>query len=379
MLGDVEADRFEGSLEFICFKFHATTNSWHAHRKVRLDKLCLPLGRRIRAWHDSPSMVAAYNADTWHITAQLLRELRTWELKMLRRMLKLQRRPDEGYVQYNMRTAATIEKWFRTAHVPTLPMRVLKTVFKAAWRDDAFKLDCGDAPLRDARDYRSALWWQTHCYFAPPCRRKQMRTSHQRAGMPKTKWEQLFVEVWGIHWRSRRQACTTLEDWMHEFPDFASAVCRMWSLPPLECDEQALGAEPPWKKVKLPTAIDDLPPSIHNPRATTWDSPSGRLWVQTGNQQVEQVFAGCSRLSSEFLRLLCVRVARTLYGLLERRIRPRLDTAAFAVGRESLQPLGRPLCQHGLGHWVGLEPSRQGSSCRSQERASQPTHVLRRR
>ena len=144
-----------------------------------LQNRALPLGKRLRAWRDSPASVASYNAETWHVSAHSLADLRTWELKMLRRMLKLRRRPEEGYMQYNQRTAACIHKWCSRSNVVLLYARVVKAVYKAAWTDNAFTLDSGASPLKSVRQYRSAEWWQTHVFITTQAKRRKLGTNHR--------------------------------------------------------------------------------------------------------------------------------------------------------------------------------------------------------
>ena len=50
----------------------------------------------------------------------------------------------------------------------------------------------------------------------------------------------------------------------------------------------------PFISVKLATTVDDIPPLLSSPKAKCWDSETNRLWIQTDNQQVEQIFAGRS-------------------------------------------------------------------------------------
>ena len=95
------------------------------HRRTLSNK-SLPMSKRLQAWFRSTSTIAALN----YISVGLLAELRTWELKMLRRMLGLHWRPDEGGMQFNMRTAGLIHKWCSHAQITMLYVCVLKSVFQ---------------------------------------------------------------------------------------------------------------------------------------------------------------------------------------------------------------------------------------------------------
>ena len=230
---------------------------------------------------------------------------------------------------YNQRTAACIDKWCAGSGISLLYLRVVKAVYKAAWRDAAFKLDCGSSPLRVVRDYRSMEWWQTHCFLTTQAKRRKLGTYHRHGGAQKCSWEHVFVEVWGIHWRSRLSACTSLAKWMSGFQDFAEQLCHKWSLPQPVGNQGPKTWGDPFITIKLATNVDDVPPLLPNPKADSWDSKANRLWIQTDNQQLEQIFAGRSLLESDFLRPVCIRIGRNLHSLLEKSWRPRLDVSNF--------------------------------------------------
>ena len=76
------------------------------HRQQRADALYYkhrpllrsrgPLGPRLMAWYSSPATSCIYASEAWHLTSQILHQLRTWEFKRLRDMLQLRRREGEG-------------------------------------------------------------------------------------------------------------------------------------------------------------------------------------------------------------------------------------------------------------------------------------------
>ena len=81
--------------------------------------------------------------------------------------------------------------------------------------------------------------------------------------------------------------------------------------------------------IKLATSIYEVPEQAENPKMHQWDIAQGRLWIQTDNHQIEQIFGGFSVLSDDTLRPVCVRIARRLWSLIEKGWRPRLDTTSF--------------------------------------------------
>ena len=159
-------------------------------------------------------------------------------------------------------------------------MRVIKAVLKSAWRDGWSGLDFGASPLRDARDYRSAEWWQTVCALEPPSKRRRQGIQHRHPGKSSTSWEHPFVQVWGIHWKNKRNACGNLMQWMRLYPEFSQSICDKWSLCMLPVSNPAQSEQGPFT-VKLPTGIADVPELLPCPRNCSWESAQGRLWVRT--------------------------------------------------------------------------------------------------
>ncbi|CAK0878331.1 unnamed protein product, partial [Prorocentrum cordatum] len=67
---------------------------------------------RIRAWRTLCGASVTHGACNWHLDQRVLKRLRTWELQVLRSMLKMRRRPHENQKAYNQRAAAQIYAWF---------------------------------------------------------------------------------------------------------------------------------------------------------------------------------------------------------------------------------------------------------------------------
>ena len=255
--------------------------------------------------------------------------MRSWQQQMLRKVLRLRRRPEESFKTYNMRTAAIIHKWCRGARISLLYVRVLKAVYKAAWREFTFSLDGGDSPLGQARLCRCAMWWETWRAVATPSKRRKLGILHASPGAQSASWETPFVALWGCCWRGRRDSSKTVSQWMRGFPDFANSLCELWKLPGTELSDVEPTYQAPFS-VKLPTCREDLPHLRHNSREDHWDSDTGRVWIQTDNQQLQQVFAGLSQLDSESsLRAPCIRVSRMMQSMLRGGFRPRRETADF--------------------------------------------------
>ena len=121
----------------------------------------------------------------------------------------------------------------------------------------------------------------------------------------------------------------TFKAWMGKFKCFLERLSKQWNLPWLQQGTEQRAEGGAWITIKLTSSINDAPIFIANPRATAWESESGRVWVQTDNQQVGQVFDGLSRYEPGAMRPVRVRIARSLYGLLEEGKMPRMNSAAF--------------------------------------------------
>jgi len=193
VLGDFldQGGATSGSVEFNC----ARADGHYFKHKRLLSNPALPVAQRLQAWFQTTATRALYNAGTWHLTASLLSDLRTWELKKLRRLLRLQRKPDEYASQYNMRTSRIIAQWCSKYGFTFLYARVIKMVFKAAFKDKCFEFDYSAAPLRHARMYRNSLWWETWGALVSPAKRRKLGIIHRQAGQQKPSWEYPFVCV----------------------------------------------------------------------------------------------------------------------------------------------------------------------------------------
>ena len=164
--------------------------------------------------------------------------------------------------------------------------------------------------------------------MGPRAKRNKTGIQHARAGRQRTSWESPFVAAWGAHWRSHRDQSTSLAAWMQQWEAFRSKLSIAWQLPWLDLQPADGNLEGLWVTQRLPTSIADVPHVCLNPRSMKWGSTTGRLWIQTDNQQVEQVLAGYSHMSTDHLRPLFVRISRSLMQLLESRS-PRLGTSHF--------------------------------------------------
>lgn len=230
-------------------------------------------------------------------------------------------------MNYNMRSASMISKWLSNSSLVPAHVKVMRSVYKSAWREKTFELDGGEAPLKKVRSYRDALWWQTWQAISTQSKRRRLGICHGQAGQPKTAWEHPFVTVWGLDWRSRLQNAVTLSEWMSSCDEFMQSLSEMWHLP---VEGEKKGDIPAFvQTIKMKTTIYDPPDLLFNPKQASWGEGHKRSWIQTDNQQVASIFNGSSVLCGDGFRPPCVRIARRLRKFLEVGFRPRTDTAAI--------------------------------------------------
>ncbi len=181
---------------------------------------------------------------------------------MLRRMLKLRRRPQETAMDFNKRTAASIGRWMKAAGVQTIYCKTIKAVYKSAWRVYNFRLDDGSCPLQLLREYRNQGWWDTVCFLSEGAKRQKTGTQHSHRGQQSAAWDNPFLTAWGSHWTDKLRECSTMKEWMNGYVQFATTLALKWGLPIEPESGLERGREDPdfLRTFQLPTSIEDVPP-----------------------------------------------------------------------------------------------------------------------
>eukprot|EP00959_Pyramimonas_sp_CCMP1952_P063048 1317877-Pyramimonas_sp.AAC.1 len=82
---------------------------------------------KLKAWCTGPSASLLLGSCAWHASQQLLQRLKTWEWQFLRKALRLRRKPGEGAMAANVRTAGLIKRWMHTHNLKPLYIRVLRS------------------------------------------------------------------------------------------------------------------------------------------------------------------------------------------------------------------------------------------------------------
>ena len=165
-----------------------------------------PIAPRLRAWAGSCGSSALHGCETWHVTRTILQDMQTWEMKHMRIMFRMRPRPDEGRMQFNIRTADKLQEWCLCNRIDLCTHRFLKEVYKSAWREQRAQLGQSQAPLKWAREHRSQAEWQTAFGISSERKRRNHGWVHKSPGH-KPAWEYVFCATFGPHWRSRLREC----------------------------------------------------------------------------------------------------------------------------------------------------------------------------
>lgn len=186
-----------------------------------LRNRALPLWKRLKAWHDSSGSIDIHDADSWYLSAGVLGRLRTWELQMPRR------RPVPVQLADVRADHQIVLEESNGDDVRACTYSSLQSSLEA----EVVCIGKLDYPLKHAREFRSQMWWAILCTMSNWAKRRKQDLKHTQSGCQKTSWEHPFVCIWGITWRSKRDACNSLAEWMRLFSPFAHQLCNQRKLP----------------------------------------------------------------------------------------------------------------------------------------------------
>ena len=113
-----------------------------------------------KSWTATIVAIAMHGCRTWHMTRELVHRSRTWELKWLRKILRLKPIPKlgeefAGGMAYNQRTAKVCYDRCNQYGVKTMPRKVLEALHGEAWREAEHPSRVGGW-IRQARAWNSA-------------------------------------------------------------------------------------------------------------------------------------------------------------------------------------------------------------------------------
>ena len=254
-------------------------------RSQRKDKLL--------AWTRFIHPIALHGLRTIHIGRQLLHTIRTWEMNMLRNMMKFRRRvyksvagevTVENQKLFNKRTNALLHGYFEDTDTYPLHEKVLKMVFKEAWRlkNPTQQLAGGADYLRGIKD---DMWWNGLKDLSGN-KRTTGDTKHRRSG-PTTSWETPLVQGVGADWRDRREQ-SSKEEWKERSDEACEALGRKWDLW-LRSKTKSEEKEPPKKKQK----VEEVKPTQKwRQEDSQYSGCPGKILLVTDNESLSKIVNG---------------------------------------------------------------------------------------
>ena len=254
---------------------------------------------KLHAWHSGPSSSVTYGSASWHLSQHLLSDLKRWEFRWLREALGLRRRQDEGQKQYNERTSRTICSWSARINAKLAHQRVLLNVFRDALLENRNDHPGGNNHVANHRNCRSRLWWEFE--RSMPGRSKAAGSNMRAKPGPLVEWEDVFVKVFGVDWRSLCDSMATSAEWRLKEEFFVNTFCALWHLPPLGehgCGDVGVCAVPRPKHQRL-SSLDDRPQQHSIDGVDTcapWERTRGRFLFVVDCKPVQQVSCGTSPL-----------------------------------------------------------------------------------
>jgi hypothetical protein len=223
-------------------------------------------------------------------------------------------------MQYNERTSTRIRDWSQRFNFKQLHHRILKAVFRSAWRETTFQTPGGGALLSQVRGSRHRSWWESVKHESV-WTRTHHGFKHWKKG-PRTEWEDSFVEVYGYGWRAVRDSCQDAAEWESLLPDFINTLCRNWGLPTIASKKEpaAICMEPPEKKAKQ-YGFDGVP-SSHWEQASEetydWHRKSCSFAFIVDCKGLQSLVCGHSSLQGDGLKPIFERTLTNLVNLYDR-------------------------------------------------------------
>ena len=186
-------------------------NTWDDldHMQIQADKcwykLALDLcdkaaarSKKFRAWQAGPEASFIFNSCMWALCWDTLRKARTWENKRCSQMLRLRRRPEEGYKMHKQRVSHTIDLISRSLGFS----RIEEVLLQRLWRWAATICKASQwwlMPIVALMRERDDGWWEWQKLVDTACRREERQTRRGTFA----RWEALFSSTWGVEWRCR--------------------------------------------------------------------------------------------------------------------------------------------------------------------------------
>ena len=284
------------------------------------------LSTRLHAFASAPGATAVFGCSTWHVSKSPLQGILRLEYKWLRRCLRMRLRPDEGEMLFNVRTARCIDIWHAKLNIKRLHQFILFRLHAAAWRETAISTDDGSSPLAWLREDRSHEWWTAIQALGLHQRRRNGFV--QRKSGHVTSWEDVFVCVYGVNWRARRNCFASAAEWKRDARNFVHKICELWDLPNITLTDHgnsdiAFAFE---VKDSLPSELESMPwPDVHT-QDVIWEHPSKRFECVVDCQALAYILNGCQCLTDKTCRPIFIRMARAIATLYDCGWKSRCDS-----------------------------------------------------
>jgi len=290
---------------------------------------------KIRAFERYVHPRALHGSRTWHLTDRILDSLRVWENKTLTSILKFKRLVKPGgelehVWRFRTRTGKVIADLYAKMDIKPIWLKALRSVFREAWRERRVGCILSN-PLIELREWQSRVWW-AGLENVPAYKRVAGVSLHRRKG-PVRLWEDTIVDVCGIHWRSKRAACTLKRDWDLLSNSAITQLTFKYKLP----HPPAIAAA---KKLAQPKVPDPDTPTLAVTRHDL--AAQAGLTLVVDCRPLARVLNGIEKLKIVDLAPLCSRTTDKLVRL------------QHFWGQFHTKP-----------HWVVLETASSQSTCRS--------------
>ena len=172
----------------------------------------------------------------------------------------------------------------RTRTLTPLHEKVLKMVFKEAWRlkNPTQQLAGGADYLRGIKD---DMWWNGLKDLSGN-KRTTGDTKHRRSG-PTTSWETPLVQGIGADWRGRRDQ-SSKEEWKERSDEACESLGRKWDLW-LRSKTKSEDKEPPKKKQK----VEEVKPTQKwRQEDSHYSGCPGKILLVTDNESLSKIVNG---------------------------------------------------------------------------------------
>ena len=177
-------------------------------RQSQLTCPRVPLGPRISRHYTTVSKTLLWGAGGWTPGLATLRRVEILELSFLRRVCRLRRLPDEGFLDFQLRSAACVRLTLQKLGQHSISYLVLSNYH--SWAGHVARLPL-DHPLARVVRWRNLSWWKNRqAEFSKTDPHNPLGWRHPSRGSHNHRWETALSEFYDCY------------DWLHVAQDRAS-------------------------------------------------------------------------------------------------------------------------------------------------------------